>query len=252
MRCSRAGTAPLVAFLDRTRHSSCRSARNTRWVTSTATWRKRSEHVLAEEQRRRVTERTRRPVTPSSTTAAASPYGHGRSRRCATTGPRPVPRRRPARRAPWSPAPRPPDRWSPTRVRTISSATSSLLATVPTLLWAMEKSSNRGSAAPAYASTRVLTTEAMWSLPIDAAVQPLPTHVRVGLVQFPDRGGLGDRHVVEHPERTDDDTGEQQTAHVDVRIETVDQAGVVVGVAAQVRPADEQRAQQPDQQQGDQ
>ncbi len=37
----------------------------------------------------------------------------------------------------------------PMSVRTISSATSSLLATVPTLLCAIEKSSSRGSAAPA-------------------------------------------------------------------------------------------------------
>ena len=37
----------------------------------------------------------------------------------------------------------------PTSVRTISSATNSLLATVPTLLCAMEKSSSSGSAAPA-------------------------------------------------------------------------------------------------------
>lgn len=37
----------------------------------------------------------------------------------------------------------------PTRVRTISSATSSLLATEPMLLFAIENSSNSGSAAPA-------------------------------------------------------------------------------------------------------
>ncbi|PPS84223.1 hypothetical protein BZZ08_04486 [Streptomyces sp. MH60] len=37
----------------------------------------------------------------------------------------------------------------PTSVRTISSATSSLLATVPTPLCAIENSSSRGSAAPA-------------------------------------------------------------------------------------------------------
>ncbi|CAM5708109.1 Phosphomethylpyrimidine synthase OS=Streptomyces fumanus OX=67302 GN=thiC PE=3 SV=1 [Streptomyces fumanus] len=54
----------------------------------------------------------------------------------------------------------------PTSVRTISSATSSLLATVPTLLCAIENSSSSGSAAPAYARTSVLTTDAMWSRPM--------------------------------------------------------------------------------------
>ena len=40
---------------------------------------------------------------------------------------------------------------------------------------------------------------------------------RAGLVELADRGGLGERHVVEDAERSEDDPGEEQPADVDVR-----------------------------------
>ena len=55
----------------------------------------------------------------------------------------------------------------PTSVRTISSATISLFATVPTPLCAIEKSSNSGSAAPEYAMMSVNRSDTpMWMVSV--------------------------------------------------------------------------------------
>ncbi len=72
----------------------------------------------------------------------------------------------------------------PTRVRTISTATTSLLAMVPSDWWASTNNTSRGSEAPAYVRSSVLTIDAMWSRPTLIAPRKRPFRSSEGFASW--------------------------------------------------------------------
>ena len=93
----------------------------------------------------------------------------------------------------------------PTSVRTISSATSSLVATSHTAARDREEQQQRQRRARVGQHQRVDDRrDVVASDPHRRAVQLAPARRRVRLLQLPHGRCLGDRHIVEHAERADD------------------------------------------------
>ena len=92
----------------------------------------------------------------------------------------------------------------------------------------------------------MFTVEEMWSRPIRTGAAIQVGHVGVGTrpFQLPDCGDLGDRHVVEHAERSDDHTGEQEALRVEVGSERSEETDRLVGESGQIRESDEDPCQQ--------